>query len=455
VFFGKVNNAMKRRFPSYIALVAVALALTACGNALPPGLVPEADGTRAAGEGPIDDAFPTRTPEPTATAGSLARGVENVTASAGLSGVTFLGLTTSDWMNLGLSLILVLLGFLFGTLLVRRILPPLAHRTPTKLDDRFLAKASSDIRWLVVVLVLHFATRRLTFIGADLKDLLYDVYFVVGFVIGLRATWWLVDLAAELFRERARQEEREDELAPVITLLARVARILLVVAGLAIFFSHFGVNVTVFAAALALGLLAFSLGARDTIADAIAGFIILVDRPFRIGDRIEIQGEGTWGDVVEIGLRTTRVRTRDNRLVIVPNSLIGQNQVVNFTYPDPRYRIETRIGIAYGTDIGFAEQIIIDSARKVDGVLADYPVEVLYDEMGDWAMVLRVRWWIESYVDTRQMYDRVHRALQEALDTAGIEMPYPTQTLHVEDRPAASELLAQTFEEHIQKPNAP
>jgi MscS family membrane protein len=361
-------------------------------------------------------------------------------------------LTASDWINLGISLTLVVLGYLFGTLLVRRILPPLAHRTPTELDDRFLAKVSSDLRWLVVVVLLPFATQRLTFVGADLKGLLYDVYFVAGFAIGLRATWGLVDLAAELYRERAVQEEREEEFAPVITLLARVARILLVIAGLAIFLSHFGVNITVLAAALTLGILAFSLGARDTIADAIAGFVILVDRPFRIGDRIEIQGEGTWGDVVEIGLRTTRVRTRDNRLVIVPNSLIGQNQVVNFTYPDPRYRIETSISIAYGTDIEVAERLIVGAVRQVPGVLAEEEVEVLYDKMGDWAMTLCIRWWIESYEDARRMYDRVHRALQEALDEAGIEMPFPTQTLRLEDEPGVSGPGAQAPEERIQTP---
>jgi small-conductance mechanosensitive channel len=65
--------------------------------------------------------------------------------------------------------------------------------------------------------------------------------------------------------------------------------------------------------------------------------------------------------------------------------------------------------------------------------LADDPVEALYDEMGDWAMILRVRWWIESYVDTRRMYDGVHRAMQEALDTAGIERCKGTQTMSQND----------------------
>jgi len=204
------------------------------------------------------------------------------------------------------------------------------------------------------------------------------------------------------------------------------------VAGTTVLLAHFGINVTALTTALGLGGLAFSLAARDTIADAIAGFIILVDRPFRIGDRIEIQGVGTWGDVTDIGLRTTRIRTRDNRMVIVPNSVIGANQVINYTYPDPRYRIETHVGIGYGTDIERARQVIIDAVRHVEGVLLDRPVDALYNEMGDSAMIFRVRWWIESYIDTRRVFDRVHTALQHALDEAGIECPFPTQSVNLQ-----------------------
>ena len=320
---------------------------------------------------------------------------------------------------------------LVGALLIRRILPYIARRTQTDLDDRLLDKIGPDLRGLVVVLALQFATERLTFVRAGVKDILDDAYFLVGLVIIMRAGWRLIDLVGQWYGERSRLAGRKEELTPFITLLARIFRALLLVTGLIILLSHFGASTTAFSVALALGGLAISLAARDTVADAIAGFIILVDRPFRMGDRIEIQGEGTWGDVVEIGLRTTRIRTRDNRMVIVPNSLISQNQVINYTYPDPRYRIETTVGIAYGTDIEVVERLIKDAVRQVPGVLSEESVEVLYDKMGDWAMTLCIRWWIESYIDAKRMHDQVHRVLQKTLDAAGIEMPYPTQTLHL------------------------
>ena len=187
--------------------------------------------------------------------------------------------------------------------------------------------------------------------------------------------------------------------------------------------------------------LALSLAIQDTLADAISGFIILIDQPFRVGDRIEISGLGTWGDVIEIGTRTTRIRTRDNRLVIVPNSTIGKSQVINYTYPDPRYRVQMDIGIGYGMDIEKTRQIIVDTVRRIEGVLPDKPVEALYNEMGDSAMLFRVRWWIESYADTRLMFDRVNTALHKVLDEAGIDMPYPTQSLILQVDPGTIKQL--------------
>jgi small-conductance mechanosensitive channel len=101
------------------------------------------------------------------------------------------------------------------------------------------------------------------------------------------------------------------------------------------------------------------------------------------------------------------------------------------------------LGVAYGTDIEEARRIIIETVRQVPGVLPNRSVDALYNEMGDSAMIFRVRWWIESYVDTRRVYDRVHTALQNALDAAGIEMPYPTGTVNLRMKPEVSQHLGE------------
>jgi MscS family membrane protein len=451
----------KESMRTVLIVISALVLLLSLGSAITaqtpqPGVTPEitaesapsADGIPA----PLATRLPggavlTRTPEPTATPGLIVEGISEVAEKSGLAGETFLGLPVEDWINLGLALLIILAGYLVGTWLIRRALPRVVQRTATKLDDHLLQSIGPDLRWLVVILALEFATRQLAFLSPELKTLLADAYFVLALVMGTRITWRLIGLADEWYRRRLDEQERVDSLDPVLTLLVRLARATVMVFAISILLTHFGVNITAFAAVLAIGGLALALAAKDVIADAIEGFIILVDQPFRIGDRIEIQEVGTWGDVIEIGLRTTRIRTRDNRVVIVPNSAIGANQVINYSYPDPRYRLETHVGIAYGSDLETARRVIVDTVLQMEGVLPDDPVDVLYVEMGDSARILRVRWWIESYVDTRQMLDRVHTAVERALDEAGVEMPFPTHSISLELAPETANQISQALTE--------
>ncbi len=216
-------------------------------------------------------------------------------------------------------------------------------------------------------------------------------------------------------------------------LSVRAIRFVLVAIGVVVILANLGFNISALLTAFGIGGLAISLAAQETIANMISGIIILMDQPFRVGDRIEIQGLDTWGDVVDIGLRTTRIRTLDNRMVIVPNSTISKNQIVNYTFPDPRYRIQTEIGVAYGSDLRQAREVITQALRKTDSVLPDKPVDILFMEFGDNAMLLRVRWWIEFYQDARRITDRVNEAIYQAMEQAQIEMPAPMMTVELKN----------------------
>jgi small-conductance mechanosensitive channel len=372
-----------------------------------------------------------RTPVPTATAGPLEEGVAELAQTTGLYRVELLGLSGEEWINLAVSLLIVAVAYAIASWLLWGPLRTLVRRSPNEFDDQALTAVGPHLRWLIVIFCLSFATERLGFVSVELKQVLRDIYFLAGALLVVVVAFRLINLGFEQYREHVVPEEDRDRLDPILTLLRRLAIILAVMAASIIILSHFGVNVTALTASLGIVGLALSLAAQDTLSDAIAGFIILVDQPFRVGDRIEIADENTWGDVVDIGTRTTRIRTRDNRMVIVPNSIIGTSQVVNYTYPDPEYRVQTHVGIGYTTDIEQARRIIVETVRQVPGVLPDRPVDALYNEMGDSAMIFRVRWWIESYEDTRRIYDRVHTALQRALDAAAVDMPFPTQTVNL------------------------
>ena len=109
--------------------------------------------------------------------------------------------------------------------------------------------------------------------------------------------------------------------------------------------------------------------------------------------------------------------------------------------PSPEYRLQTHISIAYGTPIKTIQDLVVETMQNVDGVMQDRNIDVLYHEMGDSAMIFRVRWWISTYADKRRVIDRVHIALQEAIDESGMESPFNTQTIDLQVNPETVGLM--------------
>jgi small-conductance mechanosensitive channel len=345
-----------------------------------------------------------------------------------------LGLSIAEWQEVGGSILLILATLVIGRWILRTLIPRtlqlIVRRTRTDLDDRLISAVFPSLYMLVVVLSLQVALSMLSFLPAVWESPLSDTFFVLYTLAGFLLLWRVVSTTLAWYATEVapRTDTSLDE--QIMPFLRRVSLIVVVLLLAIVLLSRFEVNVSGVVATLGVGSLAVALAAQETLSDTFASFVIMVDRPFRIGDRIEIQELETWGDVTDIGLRSTRIRTRDNRMVIVPNSLIGKNLIVNHSYPDTQYRIQIHIGLAYDADIERAREVIVEAVQEVDGVVKDRPVEALFLEFGEYALNFRVRWWIESYMDTRQIFDRVNSAIYHALNEAEVKIPFPEWILH-------------------------
>ena len=379
----------------------------------------------------IAEAVAERTPVPTPTPGLIEDQVDDLAQATGLAGRAFLGLAAEDWINLVISALVLVVGYFVGVRLLIRLLKNVARRTSTPFDDAFLDSIGDEIKWLVMLLFSRLAILRLDFLGDGLRAAFVDVFFVLGLLISMIIAFKLINFGAQWYKDNWEHQEDRNRLDPIITILQRLGYVLVIIVGASIALSHFGINVTAFSAALIFVAIVISLGARDIISDAMSGFIILLDQPFRVDDTIQIEELDKRGTVVEIGTRTTRILTRDNRLVIIPNSKIGTSQVVNDTYPDPRVRAETHVGVAYGSDYHQVRRVIQDAVRGVEGVLPDQPVDVLFVKFGRSDRIMRVRWWMDTIDHIYPMLDRVNAAVERALEEAGIEMPFDTYDLNV------------------------
>ncbi len=389
------------------------------------------DGTGAGSGEDVVEFIPTRTPVSTIMPGAVEDAVESFTESVGIEDFNFLGLSSADWINFALSIILALFLYRVGKWLIQSLLRRVVERTATDLDDRFLTAMKDQIRWFITIFAVEFALLRLQFLDVVVKTKIRDISFLLYLATSFFVTWKLVGFALNHLQDRLSQRIDPNQVNTLMQLVGWVVKFFVVFIYITILLEFFGISITAVTAVLGLGGLALSLAAQDTIADFISGIIILIDQPFRVGDRIQVEEVDTWGDVVEIGMRSTKILTRDNRLVIIPNSTIGSSAVVNYTFPDSRYRVQIELGIGYGQDIDEIRRVIVEAVEKIDNVLEDKPVDALFLEFGETTMTFRVRWWIDSYVDTRRMFDKVNQVLYTALEGAGIEMPFTTYDVNI------------------------
>jgi small-conductance mechanosensitive channel len=200
---------------------------------------------------------------------------------------------------------------------------------------------------------------------------------------------------------------------------------------------HFGITGTALTAsltALGIGGIVIGLAAQATLADIITGTVLLIDRPFRIGDRIRIEKLDTWGDVIEIGWRSTRILTRDNRLVIIPNSIIGVDLITNYSIPSRLFRVETDVIVSYGPDIEYIRNLIIEAMKQETWIMHEEPMQALLLEFTESGVKFKARCWIENYVETRVSQDKLNTAIYKALIKGNILMPSSDIVVHFADQ---------------------
>ena len=188
---------------------------------------------------------------------------------------------------------------------------------------------------------------------------------------------------------------------------------------------------------LGIGGIAIGFAFKDIFQNFLAGILILLTRPFRVGDQIRFKDyEGT---VEEIQTRATYIKTYDGRRVIIPNGELYTNSVtVNTAFPQRRWQYD--IGIGYGDDVELARGIILRTLRDAEHVSPDPKADVIVVELAESTVNLRARWWTDSHMaDGLNAQDRVLTSVKQALVAAGIDLPFPTRQILLHDQTEATD----------------
>ncbi|ALO44166.1 mechanosensitive ion channel family protein [Pseudoalteromonas phenolica] len=245
----------------------------------------------------------------------------------------------------------------------------------------------------------------------------------------LFVSFWLVRFAVKSVEKQLKAKQRDPN---IIQLVRRI----IVVVSLAVIFlttlSMLNVPITAFAflsGAIAIG---FGFGAQNIINNFISGWILIGEKPIRIGDFLEV--EGVKGIVEEINTRSTRIRRVDGVHMLIPNSKLLENTVVNWTLRDRLVRGTVRVGVAYGSDCELVAKLMIEATKGHDNVLADPEPSVFFLDFGDNSLVFESYFWINSSVEggLRLVSSDIRFALDKAFKDAGIVIAFPQRDIHID-----------------------
>lgn len=313
----------------------------------------------------------------------------------------------------------------------------LISKTDTEIDDQILDIILSRIIALSSIVGIYLGMKEIrkgltvkndNFLGfLNIADnVLYIITIIIITSIAIRIVRTLTSHTIQTIAEKNKQKDFQQTLSPLAN---RVVSIIVIAFAAIVVLEHFNYSVTSLVTILGAGSLALGLAAQDTISNMISGFVIMIDRPFRVGDRIKIPS-GEVGDVFEIGLRSTKILDFDNNMLIVPNNELIKTKIVNYAYPADEIRVIVDLGVAYGSDIDEVKNILESTAKKHQSVLKEPKPESFLMSFGESALQFRLVCRVATFQDQFTVAENLRVQIYEKFKELRIEIPFPQRVIH-------------------------
>ena len=257
-----------------------------------------------------------------------------------------------------------------------------------------------------------------TLIGFGIRVLLALVFFFIGRI--------LIKWIRKIVRRSIERSSADKGVEQFVDSVLKFALYFLLIFSIA---SKFGVDTTSVAALIASGGVAIGLALQGSLSNFAGGVLILLLKPFEVGDYIIEDSNGKEGTVKEIQIFYTKLSTIDNKTIVIPNGMLTTNSLTNATAKDER-RLDLKLSISYSADLKKAKMLIENIIRQDESILKDDEIVVFVDDLSDSAVVIGARAWVknEEFWPTRW---RLLETIKLTLDEHGVEIPYPQLTVHM------------------------
>lgn len=344
----------------------------------------------------------------------------------------FWGNTVEDW---GISALIVI-----GTIIVaklvsffnKKVLKTLTKKTATKVDDIIYNSIESPIVFGIALVGMWVAIHRLVYPDSIVKavDAAYKILIV------LNITWFFARLINSMIEgywmnkadDSRRTKRHTGKMMPVIK---RTILVIVWVVGIIMALSNVGVNISALLGTLGIGGIAFALAAQDTVKNIFGAFTIFADRPFSIGDTVKIDSfEGT---IIDVGIRSTKMRNYDKRIITFPNYKIADASLINIS-SEPMRRVVLKLGLTYDTTPAKMKEgmdLLRDMPSKVQYVSPKNLI-VQFSDFLDSALVITFIYFIEKTGVIGEVNSNVNLEILSSFNEAGLNFAFPTQTLYID-----------------------
>jgi MscS family membrane protein len=330
--------------------------------------------------------------------------------------------------------IVIFLGFIFAKLIngvVSKIILRIANKTKSHLDNNIIHISRPALFYSILLIAFSFASNIV--LPDEPRLITYSILQSIAVLI------WSV-FAIRLARIILTSISQTPTHFPIVSvqtlpLFLNLAVIIVVVIAIYLLFSAWNIDMTAWLASAGIVGIAVGFAAKDTLANLFAGVLILADAPYKIGDYIVLDS-GERGEVTHIGIRSTRILTRDDVEVTIPNSIMGNTKIINESGgPDKKSRIRLKIGVAYGCDIDQIKQILLSTAENEEGVCDKPEPRVRFRNFGASSLDFELLGWIAEPMLRGRVIDALYSDIYKQFNQQGIEIPFNKQDIYIKELP--------------------
>ena len=255
---------------------------------------------------------------------------------------------------------------------------------------------------------------------------IYSIVLIIALVIGLRILLFLIRKILKRTENKKKLNENQ------VFVIYQIVKYFVVVIAIVVILESLGLNMTILTASSAALFVGIGLGLQQVFKDMFAGVILLFTGTIRIGDVIEI--ESIVAKVTSIGFRTSTVITRDDIDMIIPNSIIISEKVINWSYNNDKTRFSLEVGVAYGSDVELVREVLLEVASKNDEVSEEPAPFVRFNDFGESSLDFQLFFWSKNMYRIENVLSDLRFSIDKKFRENGITIPFPQRDVHMKDK---------------------